>query len=218
MPGYRSGCSSEPSRSVTILTTLVGASGSAGVDIADAAENGVAAVLAVSIGAVAKEYVVAVSARPDVLSFWKVFSPRWVAAVTADARRRGVGERAGVCTPSRCSCSMPSDRPNRRSPNPGSCLPPAPPPHLYSKRRPRVERRPRSVGCGFAGSHPRCRLRRSRQDGFVATAPEPAPTSTRLPVRGRRVGVIAICQSCALNNRGFFVEEDSGFLVEEDFC
>ena len=71
---------------MTILTTLVGASGSAGVDIADAAENGVTAVLAVSIGAVATEYVVAVSAAPGVLSFWKVVSPRWVAVLTADCR------------------------------------------------------------------------------------------------------------------------------------
>ena len=99
VPGYRSGCSSEPSRSVTILTTLVGASGSAGVDIADAAENGVTAVLAVSIGAVAKEYVVAVSAAPGVLSFWNVVSPRWVAVLTADATSPMVSARERVCAP-----------------------------------------------------------------------------------------------------------------------
>jgi hypothetical protein len=82
---------------VTILTTLVGASGSAGVDIADAAENGVTAVLAVSIGAVAKEYVVAVSAAPGVLSFWKVVSPRWVAVLTADATSPMVSTSDLVC-------------------------------------------------------------------------------------------------------------------------
>ena len=70
----------------------------AGAVGAEADENVVAAVLAVSIGAGATEYVVGVSAGgPDVLSLWKVFSPRWVAASTADLTSPMVSANDLVC-------------------------------------------------------------------------------------------------------------------------
>ena len=140
VPGYSNGCSAEPSRSVTIGTTLDRGSGAASAATgAGAAENGVNAVLAVSTGAVATEYVVAVSVGPDVLSFWKAFSTRWVAVVTADATSPMVSASDPCVHASRCSCSLPSDPPNCRSPNPSRLLP-APAAHLYLGCRRRAMR------------------------------------------------------------------------------
>ena len=80
-----------------MVTTLVRGSGTASAAGAEASENVVAAVLTASVGSGAKEYVVGVSTRPNVLSFSDVFSSSWVAAVTAESTAREKSANNRVC-------------------------------------------------------------------------------------------------------------------------
>ena len=70
---------------MTRLTTLVRGCGSAGAAGAGVGDTVVAAVFTAPIDAGVKEFVVGALVGPDVLTCWDVFSPRWAAAVNADA-------------------------------------------------------------------------------------------------------------------------------------